>query len=243
MLDRVLGLASALSFAVGAAVAPAGPASTEVLSFADPAIVESSGLALQDGLFLTVNDSGDTGRVFAVDRSGRTVGVTTWGDATDVEAVAPAGHGEAWVGDLGDNTGSRASVQVLRVPVGRGDRTVSPTSYELVYPGGPRDAETLLVDPTTGRLYVVSKEIFGGASTSLPASSPPTTPTACAGWSTPSPSPPTGPSSPTVGTTSSAATAPPPSTPSRATWRWVASTCPDSRRARGSRSAPTTRST
>src|ERR687893_207498 len=41
--------------------------------FQDPAIVESSGLAVVDGRVVTTNDSGDTGRVFTVDpRSGET---------------------------------------------------------------------------------------------------------------------------------------------------------------------------
>ena len=62
-----------------------------VFAFADPAIVESSGLVAQDGLVYTTNDSGDTGRVFAVDpASGETVGVTRWAaEPTDVEALAP----------------------------------------------------------------------------------------------------------------------------------------------------------
>jgi hypothetical protein len=67
-----------------------------------------------------------------------------------------------WVGDIGDNAAARPSISVTRVPVGRGDRSASYPTVELVYADGPRDAETLLVDPTTGRLYVVSKEIFGG---------------------------------------------------------------------------------
>ena len=50
-----------------------------------------------------------------------------------------------------------------RVPVGRGDVDVDTPSYELVYPDGPRDAESLLADPATGRLYVVSKGVFGGS--------------------------------------------------------------------------------
>ena len=48
------------------------------------------------------------------------------------------------------------------MPVGRGDRDVDAPSYELVYPEGARDAESLLADPATGRLYVVSKGVFGG---------------------------------------------------------------------------------
>lgn len=140
-------------------------AAATVLTFQDPAITESSGLvALDDGLVVTVNDSGDRGRVFVVDRRGRTVGTTSWpDDPVDVEALAPAGRGEVWVGDTGDNTGSRESITVLRVPVGRGDREVTPPAYRLVYPDGAHDAETLLADPRGGRLLVVTKELLGGS--------------------------------------------------------------------------------
>jgi len=48
------------------------------------------------------------------------------------------------------------------VPVGRGDRDVDPTTYRLTYPDGATDAETLLQDPITGRLYIASKDVFGG---------------------------------------------------------------------------------
>ena len=40
------------------------------LAFQDPAIVESSGLVVSDGLFVTTNDSGDSGRIFTVESSG-----------------------------------------------------------------------------------------------------------------------------------------------------------------------------
>jgi hypothetical protein len=156
--------AVALPFLVGAA-APPGSQGREVFRFEDPAIVEASGLVVQDGLFLTTNDSGDSGRVFAVDpETGQTAGVTTWASQPeDVEALAPAGAGEVWVGDIGDNLEERQSIRVTRVPVGTGDREESGTTYELVFPGPARDAETLLSDPTTGRLFVASKEIFGAA--------------------------------------------------------------------------------
>jgi hypothetical protein len=103
--------------------------------------------------------------VFAVDpRTGETAGVTTWAsDPQDVEALAPAGGGEVWVGDIGDNLEERDSIRVTRVPVGEGDTTPEGTSYDLVFPGPARDAEALLSDPESGRLFVASKEIFGAA--------------------------------------------------------------------------------
>ena len=169
MRGSVLGLAVVAPFVVGLAVTPGAPHGTQVLRMDDPAIIEASDLVVDGGLFVTTNDSGDTGRVFVVDRQGRTVGVTHWSDApTDVEALAPAGPGAVWVGDLGDNLAERSDVTITRVPVGRGDRTVQPTSYRLSYPGGARDAETLVRDPRTRRLYVASKDVFGGALYAVP---------------------------------------------------------------------------
>ncbi len=166
------GLAVAAPFAMGFAVAIAAPAphGTTVFDFSDPAVIEASALVVQDGLFLTTNDSGDSGRVFAVDRSGDTVGVTHWStDPTDCEGLAPGGPGHVWVGDIGDNLAQRSSVTITRVPVGRGERTVSETSYRLAYPHGPTDAETLVRDPVTGRLYIATKNVFGGALYAVPA--------------------------------------------------------------------------
>ncbi len=162
----LLGAAVVLPFLVGAA-SDDDVSRRSVLRFEDPDVVESSGLASVDGLLVTTNDSGDSGRVFAVDpATGRTVGVTRWSPAPeDVEALAPAGPGEVWVADTGDNRHVRDSVTVLRVPVGRGDVDADPESYELVYPAGDgaQDAEALLAHPVTGQLFVVTKGVFAGA--------------------------------------------------------------------------------
>ncbi len=133
----------AVPFGAGVAAGAVDGDQRPAFRFQDAAIVESSGLAVVDDLVVTVNDSGDEARAFIVDpATGRTVGVTRWsGGATDVEAVAAAGPGEVWVGDIGDNTGERASVSVVRIPVGEGEQDVAGTRVELTYPGGPRDAE------------------------------------------------------------------------------------------------------
>jgi hypothetical protein len=162
MGDRLLAGLVVVPFLLGAAAAPSSRAHV-AFTFQDPQIVESSGLVVQDGLFLTTNDSGDAGRVFAVDPgTGDTVGVTSWSDdPTDVEALAPARGGSVWVGDIGDNSAARDSVEVTRVPVGAGDRTDDGESFELVYPDGAHNAETLLSHPRTGRLFVATKSVFG----------------------------------------------------------------------------------
>jgi hypothetical protein len=163
MLDRIAGLVAVVPFAIGSLAGAPAPTAVVEFSYRDPAIVESSALVVVDDLFVTVNDSGDSGRVFVVDRSGATVGVTSWdGDPVDDEALAPAGSGSVWVGDIGDNSGSRESVEVLEVPVDRANEHVVPERYELVYPGGGRDAETLMANPRTGQLFVVSKNLFAG---------------------------------------------------------------------------------
>lgn len=163
MIVRVLTGLTAVPFLLGAAASP-GERQHVAFRFEDPAVNEASALvATRDDLFATTNDSGDTGRVFTVDRRGRTVGVTHWADhPVDVEALTDAGDGAVWVGDIGDNRAVRDSVQVARIPIGRGDRTVRPTVYNLVYPDGAHDAETLLCDRSTGRLYVATKVWAGG---------------------------------------------------------------------------------
>ena len=163
MPERWLAGLVVVPFLLGAAAAPVAE-SRVAFSFQDSEIVESSGLAVVGGLVVTTNDSGDTGRVFSVDpATGETVGVTGWGsEPEDVEALAPLDGNEVWVGDIGDNTASRTTIQVAPVPVGRGTQDLDGPSYDLVYPDGPHDAETLLADPGTGRLYVATKGVLGG---------------------------------------------------------------------------------
>jgi hypothetical protein len=132
----------------------------------DPAIDESSGLAVAGSLLLTVNDSGDGPVVYAVSaRTGETVGRTTYSASSvqDVEALAVGPHRDVWVADIGDNALERATVAVYRMPpVARGDRTVTAARFDLRFADGPHDAETLLVHPRTGRVWVVTKELLGG---------------------------------------------------------------------------------
>lgn len=164
-----VGLCVAAPFLLGAAAGSSPSGDGPAFRMTDPEIVESSGLVVlpgtgTGGLVVTTNDSGDSGRVFTVDvTTGSTVGVTSWAPApTDVEALAPSGPGHVWVGDIGDNQAARRSVEVLRVPVGRGDTRVTSETYELVYPDGARDAEALLSQPVTGQLFVITKGVFAG---------------------------------------------------------------------------------
>ena len=134
-----------------------------VVTVRDDAIDESSGLVVRGRRMFTVNDSGDGPHLYEVDlRTGRTVGVTVFADEdpVDVEALAPGAAGTVWVGDIGDNRGVRGSVRIHRLRPARGGGEAAATSYELAYPDSPQDAEALLVHPRTGRVLVVTKNVF-----------------------------------------------------------------------------------
>jgi hypothetical protein len=163
------------TFAIGGAVLATSdtPSPSPAFAFQDPAIDESSGLVDAGSTVLTVNDSGSGPQIYVVDKAtGETVGTTTYttDEVVDVEALAPGPDGSAWVGDIGDNGARRMTVAVYEVPApGPGETTVEATRYDLAYKSGPRDAEALLVDPRTGRLYVVSKGLFSGQLYAAPA--------------------------------------------------------------------------
>lgn len=162
-LEKLLAALAVLPFGLGLTLSGDAMVKGDVVfSFADPEIIESSGLIAHDGRFATVNDSGDSGRVFTVDPAdGTTVAETSWdGEPVDVESMALTPDGDVLVGDTGDNTASRDSIELIRVPFGQ-DGPVDPTNYELVYPDGAHDCETLLVHPETGQVLVVAKEFIG----------------------------------------------------------------------------------
>ena len=148
---------------------------TELCRFADPRIDESSGVSAssrRSDVFFTHNDSGDSARFFAVDRTGATLAVYDVEDAAafDWEDMARGrtdkGEPTLLFADMGDNFHRRESVVVYEVlePRVRGDATVKVRRrHELHYEDKPHDAEALLVHPREGHIYVVTKELDGPA--------------------------------------------------------------------------------
>lgn len=163
----VVVLGAVLAACPGSATADEPAPSRVLFTIADDDIVESSGLVDAGRTVYTINDSGNDPVLFGMDpRTGRTVSRTTFADdADDVEAVAPGRRGTVWVGDIGDNRERRDDVAVYRVTPGHGHAT----RFTLSYPDGAHDAETLLVRPRTGRVFVVSKSTFGGTVYAAPA--------------------------------------------------------------------------
>jgi hypothetical protein len=149
-------------------------------SVASPDLIEISGLAAsrsQPGTFWAHNDSGDTARVFAMDTAGQSLGTytLTGAEAIDWEdmAIGPGpqdGASYLYLGDIGDNASIRAEIVVYRVAEPTVDQASSPLalvgveSLVLRYPDGAHDAETLLVDPVSGDLFIITKDISGGPS-------------------------------------------------------------------------------
>jgi len=140
----------------------------------DP-IDEASGLAasrINPGVLWTHNDSGDLNRIFALNLRGKHLGIYTIANASNLDwedmATGPgplSGQQYLYIGDIGDNLAQRDSKYIYRIPEPVVDSSQAPidttvTGAEKIkyrYPDGQRDAETLMVDPLTNDIYIVSK--------------------------------------------------------------------------------------
>jgi len=147
-------------------------------------IRESSGLAAskcQPDVLWTHNDSGDDAFIFALDLKGEKLG--TWKvanaknyDWEDIAEIKTAG-GECvlYIGDIGNNTRVRDEFTIYRVKeptVSAADKSSSkknPVATEpaqiikFTYPDMRRDAETLMVHPVSGDIYILSKRMSGAS--------------------------------------------------------------------------------
>jgi len=136
---------------------------------------EASGIVASrrnPGVLWVHNDSGDAARIYAINAKGEFLGVCNidgarcrdWEDIAIGPGPDPNQH-YVYIGDIGDNRGQYREIVVYRVPEPRvgaaapfDTMTVGPVEMiRLTYPDGPRDAETLLVDPLTRDMYIISK--------------------------------------------------------------------------------------
>ncbi|MCK6617293.1 MAG: hypothetical protein L6Q51_06590 [Cyclobacteriaceae bacterium] len=163
---------------VGCSTPPATPVNEKLFEpgislgqLADRAINEASGIAastVNPGMLWTHNDSGDKARIFLIDSLGRTMMVVNLAgiknrDWEDI-AVGPGPDSTktyVYIGEIGDNDARYELKYIYRIeePVFRGsDTTIAQVdSIKFGYPDGNRDAETVLVDPLTRDLFIVSK--------------------------------------------------------------------------------------
>lgn len=147
-------------------------------------LLETSGIVASrahPGILYAHNDSGDVARVVALDDQGALVARLDITGASNVDwediAIGPCPAGSCiYVGDIGDNALNRSTKTVYRFPEpalvpGQVATTIAITGVEAFpfsYPAGPdlfENAETLLVHPVSGDVYVVTKEAPGTPST------------------------------------------------------------------------------
>jgi hypothetical protein len=130
---------------------------------------ELSGIAfskIHQGVFYGHNDSGGDAAVYMFNSEGEELGKIELEKATNRDwediAVGPGPDGKSYIyiGEIGDNLAIHSEVIIYRIPEPeklKPESEVKPEKIKLTYPGGARDAETLMVDPISGDIYIISK--------------------------------------------------------------------------------------
>ncbi len=151
---------------------PSCDAPRVIATIASPDILEASGIvasATHPGIYYVHNDSGDEARFFAVDETGADRGTfhlqgVTAVDFEDVGA-GPCADAEGsclYIGDIGDNDGSRSTSVFYRIvepdTLGPGVHTVAAEAFPFRFPDGPHDSEALFVVPGVGTVVIVTKD-------------------------------------------------------------------------------------
>ncbi|MFN2500599.1 MAG: hypothetical protein ABR530_01150 [Pyrinomonadaceae bacterium] len=149
-----------------------------------PEITESSGVAAskcQNGVLWTHNDSGDGAFIYALNTSGESLGTWRVEGAENVDwediSLSRDGSGKCfiYIGEIGDNKSRRQNHAIYRVAEphitpaaatstkGQPLSTQPAESLEFTYPDYNQDAETLMVHPQLGTLFVITKRVSGPA--------------------------------------------------------------------------------
>lgn len=143
-------------------------------------IKESSGIAAspcQPDVLWTHNDSGDGAFIYALNKKGESLGTFSVSNAENVdwEDIAAVRDKQGacflYIGDIGNNTRERDVFTIYRLKEpqvsaagkdsGRKDPQLTEPAgaIRFEYPDLRRDAETLMVHPATGDIYILSKRL------------------------------------------------------------------------------------
>ena len=171
---RALLLVAAASWgsaALHAKEPPQAPTRVEIMGLVtDPRVDEISGLAAsrrRDGVLWAHNDSGKPNSLFALSPRGAVMAEYTIDGVENVDWEDLASFqldGQAWllIADMGDNGGLRQTVRFILVPEpdprsARQGRLAPEWILEARWPDGPRDSESMAVDPDSRTIYLLSK--------------------------------------------------------------------------------------
>ncbi|GAA3118189.1 hypothetical protein [Kribbella aluminosa] len=168
LLGATLFALAGTALPTASATGTADPAAKKLFSINDDRIKHPTGLvksSKHQGTYWAVSSSGSTGRVFALDATGKVQAVFRFGaNVSDVEALGIDRNGTLYIADIGDSKLSRAQIEIYTIPepASLQDATnVKYHQYDFKYPDGPHDAEALLIEPQTSQLYVVTKSSKG----------------------------------------------------------------------------------
>ncbi|MGC4940933.1 hypothetical protein [Kribbella sp. DT2] len=146
------------------------PAPKKRFTIKDDRVDQSAGLARSqnyEGIWWTVNDLGASPEVIGVDDAGKVQAVLGLkAPVKDVEAIAVDKSGTIYIADIGDNKKNRDLIEVYTIPEPSNledSESVKFHRYDFEYPDGAHDAETLLIDPESRRLFFVTKVASGKA--------------------------------------------------------------------------------
>jgi hypothetical protein len=133
-------------------------------------IDEASGMAFSrkhDGLIYTHNDSGGGRKIFVIDSLGKGFGVFklkgVWNRDWEDIAVGPGPDKNLsyiYVGEIGDNQARYTNIFIYRIPEPEEfieGMELEPEVLKLSYPDGAKDAETLMIDPISKDIFILSK--------------------------------------------------------------------------------------
>lgn len=156
--------AGAPAVAVTAGTPGVAAARASVCRVTDDRLTEISGLLVDGTGYVVVNDGADDPdgrRVFFLNRRCKVVRTVAYPSRPrDTEDLARGPDGTIWIGDIGDNGGTRETIALWRLSPGAS----KPSLFRLTYPDGAHDAEALLIagdgtpvvitkDPVTAGLY------------------------------------------------------------------------------------------
>jgi hypothetical protein len=156
------------SFIISADTVFTGPVRIDELE--NKNVDEPSGLVfshLHEGIIYTHNDSGGKAIVYITDTLGRHRGFIklkeVWNRDWEDIAIGPgpdAGQPYIYIGEIGDNRQKYKSIRLFRFkePKFLQDTIeVYPEKLKLTYPDGSKDAETLLIDPISKDIFILTK--------------------------------------------------------------------------------------